>query len=160
MQIFQEIKQSTDIRKIMEFYGVKFRRNTALCCFHNEKTPSMTISESKQIFRCHGCGIGGDSIYFVSRLKNISHLEAAKTINSDLKLKLAIEMPIQRRKTNQKDISEAKKKIELNKQHREDLRFQKLWSRHKDLRQYPPTEEFWENLENLLKTEECKYDGL
>jgi DNA primase len=39
-----------------------------LCPFHQEKTPSFGISPSKQLYYCHGCGAGGDSIRFIREL--------------------------------------------------------------------------------------------
>ena len=51
-----------------------------LCPFHNEKTPSFTISESKQLFHCFGCGEGGDAISFIMKIENLSFVEAVKFI--------------------------------------------------------------------------------
>ena len=158
MSIFQAIKQQTKIKNIMEHYGIKFRGTTASCCFHKEKTPSMTISESKQIFRCHGCGVGGDSIFFVARLFGISAIDAAKKINSDLRLHVTDSKPT-RKMISQYQIDEARRKIEQQKQNMEDFIFQILWSRHKDLR-HKPSEDFYDNLSNLLEMEECKYNGI
>jgi len=159
MSIFQAIKQQTNIKQIMEHYGVKFRGTTASCCFHNEKTPSMTISQSKQIFKCHGCGVGGDSIFFVAKLFGISPIDAVKKINSDFRLHVT-EINPTRKIISQHQIEEAKKKIEQQKQNMEDFIFQKMWSKHKDLRCMPPSEAFYDNLSKLLETEECKYYGI
>ncbi len=49
-----------------------------LCPFHNEKTPSFTVSESKQLFHCFGCGEGGDVISFIMKIENLSFVEAVK----------------------------------------------------------------------------------
>ncbi|MDR2770961.1 MAG: DNA primase [Clostridiales Family XIII bacterium] len=51
-----------------------------LCPFHNEKTPSFTVSEEKQRFTCYGCGVAGDVINFVQRTQNLSFLEAAEKL--------------------------------------------------------------------------------
>jgi DNA primase len=51
-----------------------------LCPFHNEKTPSFTVSEEKQRFICYGCGVAGDVINFVQRMQNLSFLEAAEKL--------------------------------------------------------------------------------
>ena len=51
------------------------------CCpFHNEKTPSFIVSETKQIFTCFGCGARGDAIEFVKRFYNISFGEAVERL--------------------------------------------------------------------------------
>ena len=44
------------------------------CCpFHQEKTPSLTVSPDKQIFKCFGCGEGGDVIKYVAKSKQLSY---------------------------------------------------------------------------------------
>ena len=51
-----------------------------VCPFHNEKTPSFVVSESKQIFTCFGCGASGDVIEFVQRYYNLDFSEAMEKI--------------------------------------------------------------------------------
>ncbi len=53
---------------------------TALCPFHDEKTPSFSISPSKNIYKCFGCGKAGDGISFLIEHKNMSFIEAIKYI--------------------------------------------------------------------------------
>lgn len=48
------------------------------CPFHNEKTPSFTVSPSKGICKCFGCGAGGNSVNFIMELENMSYPEALK----------------------------------------------------------------------------------
>ncbi len=54
-----------------------------LCPFHNEKTPSFVVSESKQIFTCFGCGAGGDVISFVEKYYNLDFKGAAEMLASE-----------------------------------------------------------------------------
>jgi DNA primase len=49
-----------------------------LCPFHNEKTPSFSVSPAKGIFKCFGCGKGGNSIHFIMEHEQISYYEALK----------------------------------------------------------------------------------
>jgi DNA primase len=49
-----------------------------LCPFHNEKTPSFTVSASKGIFKCFGCGKGGNSVNFIMEHEHLSYPEALK----------------------------------------------------------------------------------
>lgn len=58
----------------------------AKCPFHKEKTASFSINKNKQIFKCFGCGAGGDCITLVSNLLSVNAYEAAKTINELLRL--------------------------------------------------------------------------
>ena len=51
-----------------------------LCPFHQEKTPSFSVSPSKQLFYCHGCGKGGDAIRFLRELEHLSYVEAVERL--------------------------------------------------------------------------------
>ena len=51
-----------------------------LCPFHGEKTPSFHISSSKQIYKCFGCGEGGDVINFVMKMENLDFIDAVKLL--------------------------------------------------------------------------------
>lgn len=83
MDKIQEVKQRTNIVEVAEYFGIKSKQ----CCpFHKEKTPSFSISQSKQIFHCFGCEVGGDCITLVSKLLNINAYESAKQINQILNL--------------------------------------------------------------------------
>ncbi len=54
----------------------------ALCPFHNEKTPSMVISQNKGLYHCFGCGASGDSIKFLIEYEKINYREAVEKIAS------------------------------------------------------------------------------
>lgn len=76
-----EIKAKLDIVDIIGEYlslkavGSNFR---GLCPFHNEKTPSLMVSPNKQIWRCFGCGKGGDLISFIMNIEGLDFIEALK----------------------------------------------------------------------------------
>lgn len=55
----------------------------ACCPFHDEKTPSFSVSPKKQIFKCFGCGAGGDAIEFVIRHDNLDFLAAVKALTGN-----------------------------------------------------------------------------
>ena len=57
--------------------GVNYIGN---CPFHNEKTPSFTVSPVKGIFKCFGCGKGGNAIKFIMEIEHYSYPEALKFI--------------------------------------------------------------------------------
>lgn len=85
MNKIKEVKNKADIIKIANFYNLNLNRsNKTLCPFHSENTPSFSISESKQIWKCFGCNKGGDVIKLVQELENINAYEAAKKINDIL----------------------------------------------------------------------------
>ncbi len=76
-----QILQAADISEVVgEFVNLKKRgANMIACCpFHNEKTPSFSVSPSKGIYKCFGCGKGGDSVRFVMDLEGFSYPDALK----------------------------------------------------------------------------------
>lgn len=117
MNLIREVKTRADIVKVAELYGIELNKTyKCKCPFHEEKTASFSISPSKQIWKCFGCGKGGDVISLVAELLNINSLEAAKSINKKLGLGLETgktnSFEINRYKTK-KDIEEKFKKWEL-----------------------------------------------
>lgn len=81
--VIEEIKANTDIVEVVSGY-VSLRRKGSnyfgLCPFHNEKSPSFSVSESKQIFHCFGCGAGGDVIGFIKKIENIGFKDAVEIL--------------------------------------------------------------------------------
>src|SRR4051812_28064490 len=51
-----------------------------LCPFHDEKTPSFTVSTARNVFYCHGCGVGGDSFKFLMDAEHLSFVEAIERL--------------------------------------------------------------------------------
>src|SRR5256885_13620409 len=51
-----------------------------LCPFHDEKTPSFTVSSSRNVYFCHGCGAGGDAIRFVMETDHLTFVEAVERL--------------------------------------------------------------------------------
>jgi len=83
VSVYEEIRRQLDIVEVISDYlPLKRVGNSyaALCPFHSEKTPSFYVSPSKQIWKCFGCGKGGDVIKFVAEYENISYREAAKLL--------------------------------------------------------------------------------
>ncbi len=62
-----------------------------LCPFHNEKTPSFTVSPAKGIFKCFGCGKGGNSVNFIMEHENLSYPEALKWLAKKYNIEVAEE---------------------------------------------------------------------
>ncbi len=69
------------------------REHTALCPFHNEKTPSFTVSDEKGFFHCFGCGAHGDVIGFVMRDEGLSFPEAVEKLAGEAGLQIPKETP-------------------------------------------------------------------
>lgn len=81
--IIEEVKSRCDIVHIISQYisikqsGTNFK---GLCPFHGEKTPSFYVSTSKQMYKCFGCGEGGDVIKFVMSMENLEFMDALKLL--------------------------------------------------------------------------------
>lgn len=104
-ETIREVRESNDIVEIISQYielkkaGSNYK---GLCPFHSEKTPSMVVSPDKQMFRCFGCGEGGDVISFLSKYKNMDFkeviVELAERANIELKQKTELEIEKDRKK--------------------------------------------------------------
>jgi DNA primase len=80
-ETIQEIQGRIDIYDIVGSFVKLKRRGTNYignCPFHNEKTPSFTVSPSKEIYRCFGCGKSGNAIGFVMEHEKYSYVEALR----------------------------------------------------------------------------------
>ena len=80
-EIIDKVRSANDIVDIVSSY-VKLQRRGAnyvgLCPFHNEKTPSFTVSASKQMFYCFGCGAGGNVFTFLKLYESYTFEESLK----------------------------------------------------------------------------------
>lgn len=77
----QQITNRIDILDVVgEFVNLKKRgtNHIGLCPFHNEKTPSFTVSSSKEIYKCFGCGKSGNTITFLMEYEKFSYVEALR----------------------------------------------------------------------------------
>lgn len=79
----EEIRNSADIVDLVSGYVQLKKRGKnfiGLCPFHQEKTPSFTVSQDKQIFHCFGCHVGGNAFKFLMEFKSISFIEAVEEV--------------------------------------------------------------------------------
>lgn len=83
IDIGKEILKQVDIVDIISSFikvSKKGRNYVALCPFHDDSNPSLSISKEKQIFKCFVCGASGNAISFVKKYKNCSYFDAIKTV--------------------------------------------------------------------------------
>ncbi len=92
--VIRKIKEQNDIVDVIS-ESVKLKRTgrnyVGLCPFHNEKSPSFTVSQDKQIYKCFGCGEAGNVISFIMKDKNISFPEAARFLAEKANISIEVD---------------------------------------------------------------------
>lgn len=91
--VLDEIRDRADIVDLIgEYMDLKRSGSNymGLCPFHSEKTPSFSVSPSKSIFKCFGCGVGGDVITFVMKRENLSFPEAVEFLADKYNVRLEV----------------------------------------------------------------------
>lgn len=93
--IIDEINEKTDIVALVSPYVnlVKKGKNyMGQCPFHDDKSPSFSVSPEKHLAKCMACGEGGSPIMFYQKIKNVSFPEAVKALATPLGIKVDIEV--------------------------------------------------------------------
>ena len=82
-ELVEEVRLKNDIVDVISGY-VKLQKKGSshfgLCPFHNEKSPSFSVSRGKQMYYCFGCGAGGNVFTFLMEYENYSFVEALKVL--------------------------------------------------------------------------------
>jgi hypothetical protein len=82
----ERIRADANLAAIAARYGVKLRKSgkqlLGLCPFHRERTPSFYVHPAKQVFKCHGCGAGGDAFTFIQKIEGVDFRRALPILAS------------------------------------------------------------------------------
>ena len=87
--IIEEVRSKNDIVDVVSQYVRLTKKGNSyfgLCPFHNEKTPSFSVTPGKQMYYCFGCGADGDVIDFTAKLFQLSLRQAAEKLAADFGL--------------------------------------------------------------------------
>lgn len=109
-EIVEEVRSRTDIVDIISQYVKLHKRGSTymgLCPFHNEKTPSFSVSQGKQMYYCFGCGAGGNVITFLMNYENATFPEALQ----ELADRAGVELPKQELSNEQKREADRKSRL-------------------------------------------------
>lgn len=109
-EIIDKIFDSARIEEVVgDFVNLKKRgvNMLGLCPFHNEKTPSFTVSPAKGIYKCFGCGKGGNAVNFIMEHEHFSYPDALKY----LALKYSIEIEEEKPSAEQQQILDEKESL-------------------------------------------------
>jgi DNA primase len=82
-ELVEEVRSRNDIVIVIGSYirlQKKGSNHMGLCPFHNEKTPSFSVSAAKQMYHCFGCGVGGNVFTFIMEYENYTFIEALKVL--------------------------------------------------------------------------------
>lgn len=113
--IIEEVRSRNDIVDLISSYVPLKRKGSSyfgLCPFHNEKSPSFSVSRDKQMYYCFGCGAGGNVFTFIMEYENFTFPEAVRYLAE----RAGMELPEQELSTEAKQQADAKAKLkEMNK---------------------------------------------
>lgn len=115
-ELIEEVRSRNDIVAVISQY-VKLQKrggnHFGVCPFHNEKTPSFSVSQGKQMYYCFGCGAGGNVITFVMEYENYTFIEAMKHLAE----RAGISLPLTEETEEQKQQNDRKGRLrEINKE--------------------------------------------
>lgn len=115
-ELIEEVRSRNDIVAVISQY-VKLQKrggnHFGVCPFHNEKTPSFSVSQGKQMYYCFGCGAGGNVITFVMEYENYTFIEAMKYLAE----RAGISLPLTEETEEQKQQNDRKGRLrEINKE--------------------------------------------
>jgi len=79
-QLIQQIKERIDLAEIINRHTLVDKNLKAVCPFHPEDHPSLSIHSSNKFWKCFGCGEKGDAFKFIQLIENISFSEAVKVL--------------------------------------------------------------------------------
>lgn len=115
-ELIEEVRSKNDIVDVIGGYVRLQKKGSSyfgLCPFHNEKTGSFSVTPSKQMFYCFGCGAGGNVFTFLMKYENYTFGEAMQTLAD----RVGIELPKQELSEAQKrEADERSRLLEINKE--------------------------------------------
>ena len=82
-EVIEEVRERNDIVDVIGSYVQLKKKGSSyfgLCPFHNEKSPSFSVSPGKQMYYCFGCGKGGNVISFIMEYENFGFVDALKLL--------------------------------------------------------------------------------
>ena len=167
----ETIRQHIEITELIGEYirlEKKGKDHVGLCPFHQEKTPSFTVSSGKQIFHCFGCGVGGDIFKFIMLSEGLTFPEAVRRLAG----KAGVLLPVSNRDRIEKTRSQERfweinkmaqdfyRNVLINrqegKQAREYLKNRGLEERVQELFQLGYAPENWTDLVGYLQNKGCQ----
>lgn len=135
-EIVEEVRIRSDIVSVIGSY-IRLKKTGSnymgLCPFHNEKTPSFSVSQSKQMYHCFGCGVGGNVYTFIMEYENYTFVETLKYLAE----RAGINLPEQEYSESERRKTDLKNRLlEVNKEAAKYYYYQLKSERGQAARQY------------------------
>lgn len=92
-ELINEIKSKNDIVDVISSYIDLNEKHKALCPFHNDHSPSFSVNQDKQIYKCFSCGESGNVITFVQKYNNITFQESIKLLAENAGISIQLDTP-------------------------------------------------------------------
>ena len=113
-ELIEEVRSRNDVVDVISGYVRLQKRGSTyfgLCPFHNEKTPSFSVSPGKQMYYCFGCGAGGNVFTFMMQYENFTFQEAMQSLAD----RAGIELPKQEMSAAQREAADRRSRLlEIN----------------------------------------------
>ena len=133
-ELIEEIRSRNDIVDVVSSYVRLTKKGSTyfgLCPFHNEKSPSFSVTPAKQMYYCFGCGQGGNAFTFMMKHENMTFTEAVKYLAD----KAGIDLPEQEYSAEERHKADVR--TQLLEVHKEAaLYFHRLLKSEKGVRAY------------------------
>ncbi|MCM1106676.1 MAG: DNA primase [Blautia sp.] len=115
-ELVEQVRSRNDVVDVIGAYVQLHKKGSSyfgLCPFHNEKSPSFSVSPAKQMYYCFGCGAGGNVFTFVMQYENLTFAEAMQTLAE----RVGMELPSQELTSEQKRREDKRSRLlEVNKE--------------------------------------------
>ena len=111
-ELIEEVRSRNDVVDVISGYVRLQKRGSTyfgLCPFHNEKTPSFSVSPGKQMYYCFGCGAGGNVFTFMMQYENFTFQEAMQSLAD----RAGIELPKQEMSAAQREAADRRSRVEV-----------------------------------------------
>lgn len=135
-ELVEEVRSKNEIVSVIGSYiriQKKGSNHMGLCPFHNEKTPSFSVSSAKQMYHCFGCGVGGNVFTFIMEYENYTFLEALRFLAE----RAGVALPEQEYSEEAKRHADLKGRLlEVNKQAAKYFYYQLISPRGKNAHDY------------------------
>lgn len=86
-----EVRDRSDLRDVLQSFGVEFKGTQACCPYHTEKTPSFHLMKGERRYKCFGCGVSGDIFHFLMENQKMTFIESVQWLGNRYNIILEVD---------------------------------------------------------------------